>query len=128
MPYMIICRVQRKGLAGRRQPATRQQGVICCLQAPGTRCACSVRAGDPESSSDKHMPIPGVGDGGGRGRIRPRLPGAKEKQREVGQESAGQRSPATWAGGRKGVQARSGPSADPTLPSSSPAIVTPSGF
>lgn len=51
-----------------------------------------------------------------------------KKSREGEQESAGQRSPATWPGGRKGVQARSGPSADPTLPASSPAIATPSGF
>ena len=67
MPYVIICRVQRDGLAGRRQPATRQQGVICGFQAPGTHGGCSRRAGDLESSSDKHMPSQVLGDGGGRG-------------------------------------------------------------
>lgn len=92
MPHVIICHVQRDGLAGSRQPATRQQGVICGFQAPGTHGGCSRRAGDLESSRDKHMPVPGAGGWGRKGpSIRLGLPGAKEKQRERRQEPAGQR-------------------------------------
>lgn len=103
MPHVIICHVQRDGLAGSRQPATRQQGVICGFQAPGTHGGCSRRAGDLESSSDKHMPVPGAGGWGRKGpSIQLGLPGAKEKQRERRQELQAREKPSHLAWREKG--------------------------
>lgn len=87
---MIICGVQQNRLAGRRQPATRQQGVICCLQAPGTCCDCS-RSGRPRVQQQKSHAHPRCWGGGGRKEagIRLRLPCAIEKQKEKRQEPTG---------------------------------------
>lgn len=62
-PCMITCLCiaeWQTGLASRRQRA-HQQGVICCLQAPGTHRDCS-RSGRPKcnDSYNKHVPNPGA--------------------------------------------------------------------
>lgn len=113
MPYRIICGVQRKGLAGRRQPATRQQGVICCPQAlgrPAVAAPGGSRDGRAAATCTRCPRCWGVG--GGRGPASGILASGwgflvlKKAEREEEGGCRPERSPVAWPGGRKGVQTR----------------------
>lgn len=131
-PYVIICGVQRNGLAGRRQPATRQRGVICCLQALGTCYGCS-RSGRPGSAAAAiACPSQVLGEGWAQAGISWGFLVLGKKQREKRQEPTGQKEAQALLGldREERVQARGspGPRADAGLPLSSLARKTSSEF